>query len=119
MEEFVLAHEPDIAWLIALWIAIHGGDPAPEGPVEVDETTALLAAALAARLGELYGRGAATAEALQDRLAGSGMAVRVDDASSFEPFRPMGKVFCPEVVGSKKICFYIPENIPFPPTPGQ
>ena len=32
MEELVLAHEPDIAWLIAPWIAIHGWDPAPEVP---------------------------------------------------------------------------------------
>ena len=24
-----LTHVPDIAWLIALWKAIHGGDPAP------------------------------------------------------------------------------------------
>ena len=28
--EIVLAHEPDAAWIIALWKAIHGGDPAPE-----------------------------------------------------------------------------------------
>lgn len=26
----VLAHELDAAWIIALWKAIHGGDPAPE-----------------------------------------------------------------------------------------
>lgn len=25
-----LAHEPDAAWIIALWLAIHGGDPAPD-----------------------------------------------------------------------------------------
>jgi hypothetical protein len=25
-----LAHELDAAWIIALWIAIHGGDPAPD-----------------------------------------------------------------------------------------
>src|ERR1022692_2176178 len=29
-KEIVLAHEPDAAWIIALWKAIHGGDPAPE-----------------------------------------------------------------------------------------
>lgn len=28
--EYVLAHELDAAWIIALWLAIHGGDPAPE-----------------------------------------------------------------------------------------
>ena len=26
----VLAHKPDPAWLIALWLAIHGGDPVPQ-----------------------------------------------------------------------------------------
>ena len=26
----VLAHKLDPAWLIALWLAIHGGDPVPE-----------------------------------------------------------------------------------------
>jgi hypothetical protein len=25
-----LAHELDAAWIIALWLAIHGGDPSPE-----------------------------------------------------------------------------------------
>jgi hypothetical protein len=25
-----LAHELDAAWIIALWIAIHGGDPSPD-----------------------------------------------------------------------------------------
>jgi hypothetical protein len=28
--EVVLAHELDAAWIIALWKAIHGGDPSPE-----------------------------------------------------------------------------------------
>ena len=30
MQPIFLAHELDAAWIIALWIAIHGGDPAPE-----------------------------------------------------------------------------------------
>ena len=30
IHEIVLAHELDAAWIIALWKAIHGGDPAPE-----------------------------------------------------------------------------------------
>ena len=29
-QEIVLAHEPDAAWIIALWLAIHGGDGSPE-----------------------------------------------------------------------------------------
>jgi hypothetical protein len=28
--EVVLAHELDAAWIMALWKAIHGGDPSPE-----------------------------------------------------------------------------------------
>ena len=30
MRPIYLAHELDAAWIIALWLAIHGGDPAPE-----------------------------------------------------------------------------------------
>ena len=30
VSERVFAHELDAAWIIALWKAIHGGDPAPE-----------------------------------------------------------------------------------------
>jgi hypothetical protein len=30
VREIVFAHEPDAAWIIALWKAIHGGDPSPE-----------------------------------------------------------------------------------------
>jgi hypothetical protein len=123
MESFVLAHEPDVAWLITLWIAIHGGDPGPQGPIEIDETTALLAAALSARLGELYGAGAATVEELQDRLAGTGMAVRTDGAAFFEPYRPMGKSFCANLPHQdprkERICFYYPQRVPFPPNPGE
>ena len=43
-----LAHAQDPAWLIALWLAIHGGDPAPiEGVVsqEIQEGAALRAIA--------------------------------------------------------------------------
>ena len=28
--EIMFAHELDAAWIVALWLAIHGGDPAPE-----------------------------------------------------------------------------------------
>src|SRR5581483_2262512 len=30
VREIVLAHEPDAAWIIALYKAVHGGDPGPE-----------------------------------------------------------------------------------------
>jgi hypothetical protein len=42
--------ELDIASLIALWIAIHGGDPSPSEVRVEDETAILIAAALDRRL---------------------------------------------------------------------
>lgn len=65
--EIVDIHVQDINWIIALWLAVHGGDPAPKVRVEVDASTVLLAAALSARLTELNG-GALTGEALSARL---------------------------------------------------
>lgn len=58
VKEMRLAHERDAAWLIALWLAIHGGDPAPkEGEVvssRLQEAAALNAiAALAEGLDEV------------------------------------------------------------------
>lgn len=43
LKEIELAHELDASWLIALWFAIHGGDPSPEGMVsrELQEGAAL------------------------------------------------------------------------------
>jgi hypothetical protein len=38
--------ELDVASLIALWIAIHGGDPAPSEIIVEDDTAAFIAAAL-------------------------------------------------------------------------
>jgi hypothetical protein len=78
IEATAVAHEPDAAWLIALWLAIHGGDPAPDGAVSVDETTALLATTLSLRLSEAYGVELASPEVLQARLADIGIALSGD-----------------------------------------
>jgi hypothetical protein len=43
-----LAHEFDIAWIIALWKAIHGGDPVP---FRIDERTIAQLAATSQHLG--------------------------------------------------------------------
>ena len=75
VEPVAVAHEPDIAWLIALWLAIHGGDPAPDEPAWVDETTALLATTLSVRLSEVYGAARISADALQRRLASIGITL--------------------------------------------
>ena len=63
ISEITLAHEPDAAWIIALWLAIHGGDPGPEG-FQVDETAVFLASALSAHLSETIGGEALTTETL-------------------------------------------------------
>jgi len=60
------ARDRDIAALIALWIAIHGGDPAPS-EVVVDETAILLAAALDSYLASTI-EGASRADRPRARL---------------------------------------------------
>ena len=53
--EIEFAHELDISWLIALWFAIHGGDPSPEGvKLEVSEETYALANGLVQHLLATY-----------------------------------------------------------------
>ncbi|EIM96299.1 hypothetical protein WQE_34786 [Paraburkholderia hospita] len=50
-----LAHAVDVGWILALWKAIHGGDPAKKDHVvEENESLDLAAIAVVARLGELY-----------------------------------------------------------------
>ena len=51
LKPIVAIHRNDPAWIIALWLAIHGGDPAPQ--VSVEKARALSAdiiRALAAHL---------------------------------------------------------------------
>jgi len=55
--QLTLAHELDAAWIIALWKAIHGGDPAP-GEIQVDARSAELVGELVDHLGQTVGRGA-------------------------------------------------------------
>ena len=50
-----LEHELDISWILALWFAIHGGDPSPEnGVLEVSEETYRLAHGLVENLLTAY-----------------------------------------------------------------
>ena len=50
-----LEHELDVSWILALWFAIHGGDPSPEGGVlEVSEETYRLANGLVENLLTTY-----------------------------------------------------------------
>jgi hypothetical protein len=61
LREIELAHERDASWLIALWLAIHGGDPGPgEGVLvspEVQEGAALGAIAALSTALDLETRG--------------------------------------------------------------
>jgi hypothetical protein len=68
----------DAAALIALWLAIHGGDPAP-GPVTPSAATALLAATLVTQLSQEFGEAARPLEheELSKRLAPLGLRVDV------------------------------------------
>jgi hypothetical protein len=70
IDDIVTTHQADIAWLLALWQIIHGGDPGPEGFV-ADETTLVLAGMLAAQLSKTRGSAPLTFESVKkmgDRL---------------------------------------------------
>ena len=72
-----LAHVPDIAWIIALWKAIHGGDPAPD-----DRTAA--AAILAGASAYLNGQTGmqVAVEALTSQLKNLGIAFSATQAEA-------------------------------------
>jgi hypothetical protein len=51
LKPIVGIHKKDIEWIIALWLAIHGGDPAPEvSPQRAEAAAAEVIRGLAARL---------------------------------------------------------------------
>lgn len=51
LRPIVATHKKDIEWIISLWLAIHGGDPAPEITAKQAEVAAAdVIRGLAARL---------------------------------------------------------------------
>jgi hypothetical protein len=69
-----IAHDLDAGWVIALWIAIHGGDPARSEVTIDDEATLLVAAALDRQLATLTGlRERQMSDTLLNRLKGFGI----------------------------------------------
>lgn len=51
LKPIVGIHKKDIEWIISLWIAIHGGDPAPEiSPQKAELAATEVILGLAARL---------------------------------------------------------------------
>lgn len=68
------AHMADIAWIIALWYAIHGGDP-PPSEILVDSETVEMAAALVDHLfatSSQQEEAAFTYQSLQERFQARG-----------------------------------------------
>ncbi|RZF28584.1 hypothetical protein EVC45_17180 [Paraburkholderia sp. UYCP14C] len=73
-----LGHALDAGWLMALWLAIHGGDPPPqEQVIEVNESLDLAALTMVARLGELYPEAGKNPGAALSNLAKLGFRVTV------------------------------------------
>jgi hypothetical protein len=92
----VLAHEPDAAWIIALWKAIHGGDPSPE------QVAASVIAVMASYLGA--SADTLTAQQMQAGFESLGVQVSQPRVEALEEpvYRPprqycftfQGKVIC-------------------------
>ena len=108
--EMNLAHELDISWLIAVWYAMHGGDPNPDGgELEVSAETYALANGLVENLLATYGRRGARAlpEAeLVARLRKMGLQLVSDTArpeAENEPALPGGG----EVVSATASCWLV------------
>lgn len=122
IKDLYLAHQLDAAWLIALWIAIHDGDPPPQDLVTVNERTAERFAAATTQLARDLGLqhvAALTDTAFQERVqAVTGVEVTLPEAGPQaqelrmnEPgpqrgtrqycFRFQGKTICVEVPSVK------------------
>ncbi len=62
LKPIVAIHRNDPAWIIALWLAIHGGDPGPEISVEkARAASAEIIRALAAQLDSAKAKAVTTA----------------------------------------------------------
>jgi hypothetical protein len=73
----VFAHELDLAWIIALWLAVHHGDPVPEGISKAtqSEQTEVLVRALSGHLQTVTNVDSAQ---IVEKLAKLGMEVSVE-----------------------------------------
>jgi hypothetical protein len=74
--QLYLAHTLDVAWIIALWHWIHGGDPAPDGVAE--QTTELMARAL---VGNLSNQKPEASKDIIEKLSQLGIKVTVNSDS--------------------------------------
>jgi hypothetical protein len=65
-----VAHQLDAGWIVALWLAIHGGDPPPEN-VRIDDRTVELLGETTTHLARQLGfevKQSLTVSSLQERL---------------------------------------------------
>jgi hypothetical protein len=102
-----LAHELDAAWIIALWKAIHGGDPAPE-QIAVEAIAALSGALTRQTETEISKTSVAE---LQSRLKEVGVELHVETKGSAKAVPSersrIIRTYC-VVFQGKKICIELP-----------
>jgi len=110
------AHALDAAWIIALWKAIHGGDPSPE-QIAV-EAIAALSGALTARGGEEISE-SSFAE-LQTRLKEIGVELQSEtkggEATTASIQSQIVRTYC-VVFQGERICIQLPTPFVWPPHP--
>lgn len=101
--ELTLAHELDASWIIALYLAIHGGDPPPdEQKVRIDEGTIERVATMTEHLreiGALHNAPALTLATLQARMKSFGVEVVQGGQAEAESIGdPVGPQYPPPLV---------------------
>jgi hypothetical protein len=112
-----IAHVYDAAWIIELWIAIHGGDPAPDGRINIDDRTVQLVGELTEHLQSTYHPSAPemSEEDFTERLTSVQLGraqeqeIQVEDAVGIEGPRLIPRCYFYD--GILVICFksYIPK----------
>ncbi|MER5636555.1 hypothetical protein ABT095_06355 [Kitasatospora sp. NPDC002227] len=99
-EDIQLVHELDAAWILALWIFIHGGDPAP-GSISVDRAAVLAAAGLSEHLAAKIkpSQRVVNLEQLQAKLKPLGIQVERGEARHEKPADE------PQTIPRRPYCF--------------
>ena len=114
-----LAHDLDAAWILALWLAIHGGDPPPPIEIIVAEAISALVKTAAGIPSEA---GGATFAQLQGRLKEIGVDIQTQTLGKTESIRTesvqLSRTYC-IVFKGQRICITLPVvKAPWPP-PGN
>ena len=117
-KKLVLAHELDIAWIISLWLAIHGGDPARD-VIKIDAQTQQLALSLTEHLTKKFNVAQSENEAqIHSGLGSIGIQVVHEQAKAQSALPPAGTVICTEVPSGHMYCFKVPKVKAPPPGNG-